>query len=255
VTNPAWKSIADAAPTLEALKKLSFERQILVLLARLHVMYPQMANTGGLIWENLRMPAYALALGYDDAREGTRVMEYMMGRPWTELINRGYLVQNGSNSYRISEEGEAALASLNGPLLSRASLEAVTLLHPGLAEADRDFREGRFTDAVRDAFRIFENRLNTMRDASTDSSLHGKSGKELVYPFVQSSSFQFPFPALSTTDPKRHLVLSGTHTIMKRTIYRHWMSVQHWNCFTSRVISYDCSIYLEMGDPLGSFYR
>jgi hypothetical protein len=89
VTNPAWKSIADAAPTLEALKKLSFERQILVLLARLHVMYPQMANTGGLIWENLRMPAYALALGYDDAREGTRVMEYMMGRPWTELINRG----------------------------------------------------------------------------------------------------------------------------------------------------------------------
>ena len=67
MTNPAWKSIADAAPTLEALKKLSFERQILVLLARLHVMYPQMANTGGLIWENLRMPAYALALGYDEA--------------------------------------------------------------------------------------------------------------------------------------------------------------------------------------------
>jgi Protein of unknown function (Hypoth_ymh) len=203
VTNPAWKSIADAAPTLEALKKLSFDRQILVLLARLHVMYPQMANTGGLIWENLRMPAYALTLGYDDSREGTRVMDYMMGRPWTELINRGYLVQNGSISYRISEEGETALASLTGPLLSRASLEAITLLHPDLAEAERDFREGRFTDAVRDAFRIFENRLNTMRDASADTSLQGKSGKELVYPFVQSSSFGFPYPALSTTDPKR----------------------------------------------------
>jgi hypothetical protein len=203
VTNPAWKSIADAAPTLEALKKLSFERQLLVLLERLHVMYPQMASTGGLIWENLRMPAYALALGYDDSREGTRVMEYMMGRPWTELINRGYLVQNGSNSYRVSEDGEAALASLNGPLISRASLEAVTLLHPDLTEAERDFREGRFTDAVHDAFRIFENRLNNMRDASTDTSLHSKSGKDLVYPFVQSSSFRFPYPALSTTDAKR----------------------------------------------------
>jgi len=96
-------------------------------------MYPQMANTGGLIWENLRMPAYmrwrwAMTMRAKYTRDGIHD-----GSPWTELINRGYLVQNGSNSYRISEEGEAALASLNGPLLSRASLEAVTLLHPGLA--------------------------------------------------------------------------------------------------------------------------
>ena len=39
MTNPVWKSIADAAPTLEDLKKLSFERQILLLLARLNVLY------------------------------------------------------------------------------------------------------------------------------------------------------------------------------------------------------------------------
>lgn len=202
MTNPAWNSIADAAPTLDALKKLSFERQILVLLARLKVMYPQMASSGGLIWDNLRMPAYALALGYE-LGEVARVTDYVLGRPWNELINRGYLVQNGSISYRISEEGEVALANLNGPLLSRAALEAVALLHPDLAEAERDFREGRFTDAVRDAFRIFENRLNSMRDASSDTSLHGKTGKDLVYPFVQSPSFKFPFVGLSATDPRR----------------------------------------------------
>ena len=34
MTNPIWKSIADAAPTLEDLKKLSLERQIVLLLAR-----------------------------------------------------------------------------------------------------------------------------------------------------------------------------------------------------------------------------
>lgn len=203
VTNPAWNSIADTAPTLEGLKKLSFERQILVLLARLHVMYPQMASTGGLIWENLRMPAYALALGFEDPREAARVTDYMMGRPWTELIHRGYLVQNGSNSYRISEEGEVALASLNGPLLSRGALEAITLLHPDLAEAERDFREGRFTDAVRDAFRIFENRLNTMRDASSDPSVHGKSGAKLAHALVKSAAYKFPYPGLSPNDTTR----------------------------------------------------
>jgi hypothetical protein len=39
MTHPAWKSIADAAPTLADLKKLSLERQIMLLLARLNVMY------------------------------------------------------------------------------------------------------------------------------------------------------------------------------------------------------------------------
>jgi hypothetical protein len=202
VTNPAWKSIADAAPTLDDLKKLSFERQILLLLARLQVMYSQMASTGGLIWDNLRMPAYALALGYDPGEAG-RVTEYLLGRPWNELISRGHLVQNGSNSYRISEEGELALASLNGPLLSRAALEAVTLLSPDLAEAERDFREGRFTDAVRDAFRIFENRLNTMRDSSADPTVHGRSGAKLAHALVKSSYYKFPFPGLGSHDPTR----------------------------------------------------
>jgi hypothetical protein len=194
--------MADAAPTLNDLKKLSFERQILLLLARLSAMYPQMASSGGLIWDNLRMPAYALAQGYDSS-EASRITDYMLGRPWNELIQRGYLVQNGSISYRISEDGEAALANLNGPVLGRAALEAVTLLHPDLEEAERDFREGRFTDAVRDAFRIFENRLNTMRDNASDQTLHGRSGVKLAHALVKSSSYKFPYPNLAPNDATR----------------------------------------------------
>lgn len=194
--------MADAAPTLSDLKKLSFERQILVLLNRLKALYPQMASSGGLIWENLRMPAYGLALGYEPG-EMAAVTDYVLGRLWNELIHRGYLVQNGSNSYRIAEEGDAALAGLNGPLLSGAALGAVTLLHADLGEAERDFREGRFTDAVRDAFRIFENRLNTMRDSCSDPHVLGRSGTALAHALVKSSSFKFPFPNLAPGDAKR----------------------------------------------------
>jgi hypothetical protein len=200
MTNPAWKSIADAAPTLEDLKKLSLERQIMVLLARLDVLYPQMAGAGGLIRDNLKIKEYGLALGYDPG-EVRGVIDYLMGRPWTELIHRGYLVEDGRNAYRIAEEGKAALNSTTIPLISHTALDAVKLLHPDLADAERDYREGRFADAVRDAFRIFENRLNSMRDVSSDPTVHGKSGAKLAHALVKSSGFHFPFPGLAPTDP------------------------------------------------------
>jgi hypothetical protein len=198
--NPVWKSIAAAAPTLGDLKQLSFERQILLFLDRLQAMYPQMAGTGGLIWGNLRIEQYGLALGYEPS-EAPHVIEYLLGRPWNELIHRGYLVQNGSNSYRISEEGVEALTGLNGPLISRAAINALDLLHPELKPAARDFREGHFKDAVRDAFRVYENRLNAMRDSSTDASVHGKSGASLAHALVKSTGYKFPFPNLAPTDP------------------------------------------------------
>jgi hypothetical protein len=198
--NSAWKSIAAAAPTFEDLKKLSFERQILLLLDRLQALYPQMAGSGGLIWENLRMKEYGLALGYEPG-DVMRVIDYLMGRPWNELINRGYLVQHGSNSYRISEEGVEALSGLNGPLISRAALNALDLLHPELKPAARHYREGNFKDAGRDAFRLYENRLNAMRDSSSDASVHGKSGTTLAHALVKSADYKFPFPGLAPTDP------------------------------------------------------
>lgn len=200
MTNPAWKSIADAAPTLNNLKTLSFERQVTLLLARLNVLYPQMANTGGLHRENLKLDGYDLAIGFD-LSEKTAVAEYLLGRPWIELIHRGYLLETSPNFYRISDDGVAALNNTTLRLISRAALEAVMLLHPDLADAQRDFREGRFEDAVRDAFRIYENRLNIMRDASSDTTLHGKSGAKLAHALVKSTTFRFPFPSIAPTDP------------------------------------------------------
>jgi hypothetical protein len=201
VTNPAWKSTAEAAPTLADLKKLSFERQIMLLLAQLNHVYSYTASAGGLNRGNLKNTASDIAGGY--AREEHRpVVDYLLGRPWAELIHRGYLVEDGPDFYRISEEGKAALNNTTFSLISRPALGAVTLLHPDLAESERDFREGKFEDAVRDAFRIYENQLNAIRDASTDLSLHGKSGTTLPHALVKSPTFRFPFPGLAPTDPR-----------------------------------------------------
>lgn len=198
MSNPVWKSIADAAPTLADLKKLSLECQIMLLLARLNVMYPREASAGGLHKGNLKLSSNDLAIGYGP-EEQQAVVEHILGLPWTELINRGYLVEGGPGFYRVSEEGTNALGNTHFPPISRAALGAVTLLHPELAEAERDFREGRFKDAVRDAFRIYENSLNAIRDASSDLALHGKSGTALPHALVKSSGFKFPFPGLSPT--------------------------------------------------------
>jgi hypothetical protein len=198
--NPVWKSIADAAPTLADLEKLSLERQIMLFLARLQVIYPQTASAGGLHKGNLRMSLGDIAIGYSP-EESSGVVEYLLARPWTELINRGYLIEGGPGFYGVSEEGADALKNAHLPLISRAALGAVTLLHPALAEAERDFREGKFEDAVRDAFRIYENSLNAIRDSSSDQTLHGKSGTKLAHALVKSPTFQFPFPRLSPTDP------------------------------------------------------
>jgi len=200
MTNPAWKCISDAAPTLADLKKLSLERQAMLLLGRLSVVYSREASAGGLNKGNLKLSLNDLAIGYGPA-EQLAVVEHLLGLPWTELSNRGYLVEGGPGFYRISEEGANALSHANPPLMSRAALGAVTLLHPELAEAERDFREGRFKDAVRDAFHIYENSLNAIRDASSDLTLHGKSGTALPHALVKSSAFKFPFPGLSPTSP------------------------------------------------------
>jgi hypothetical protein len=195
MTNPACKSIADSAPSLADLKKLPFDRQVMLLLARLDVM-PK--SGGDLNRQNLKLTPGDLAIGYSP-QEQLAVVDYLLGRPWVELINRGYLVEGGKDFYHVSEEGKAALSNTRCPPVSRAALEAVTLIHHDLAEAERDFREGKFKDAVRDAFRIFENRLNAIRDASRDPALHGKSGTALPHAFVKSSIFKFPFPKLSPT--------------------------------------------------------
>jgi hypothetical protein len=174
----------------------------MLLLRRLNVLYPQTASAGGLHKGNLKLSPGMLAIGYS-TQEQAAVVEYLTELPWADLVNRGYLVETNSDFYKVSERGTTALSNTSFPPISRAALEAVTLLHSDLAEAERDFREGKFKDAVRDAFRIYENRLNAIRDGSSDLSLHGKSGTALAHAFVKSpSTFTFPFPALAPTDPR-----------------------------------------------------
>jgi len=198
MTNPVCKSIAAAAPTLADLKRLPFDSQVMRLLARLNAMGEPV---GAFNRNNLKLSPGDLAIGYGP-QEQRAVVDHLLARPWTELVNRGYLAEDGPSFYHISDEGKTALASADVPLISRAALEGVTLIHPELAEAQRAFREGRSKDAVRDAFRIYENRLNSIRDTSADPTLHGKSGAALAHAFVKSSVFKFPFPALAPTDPR-----------------------------------------------------
>ena len=174
----------------------------MLLLARLSVIYPQTRSVGGLHKGNLKLSPSSLAIGYN-AQEQARVVEYLTELPWADLVSRGYLVETSSGFYKVSDRGTAALSSASFLRISRAALEAATLLHDDLADSEKDFREGKFKDAVRDAFRIYENRLNSIRDRSTDPGLHGKSGTTLAHAFVKSPSvFKFPFPALAPTDPK-----------------------------------------------------
>ena len=57
-------ALAEVAPTLGDLKRLSIERQARLLLARLAVLYPQVQSSGGLHKGNFSLPddPYGLAL-------------------------------------------------------------------------------------------------------------------------------------------------------------------------------------------------
>jgi hypothetical protein len=66
---------------------------------------PQMQIMGGLHKGNLKLEGYGLAAGYGDD-EAAAVREHLLGMPWTQLVNRGYLVDTGGHgSYVISEDG------------------------------------------------------------------------------------------------------------------------------------------------------
>ncbi len=104
-------NIAEIAPTLSELKQLPLAEQANLLLARLAVLYSQMQNTGGLHKGNLLLPndPYGLAAGYAVA-ENVDVRRYLLGAPWTALVNQGYLLDPAGNGfYDVSEEGRKAL--------------------------------------------------------------------------------------------------------------------------------------------------
>ena len=199
------KTITEVAPTLADLKKLSLEQQSLLLLARFETIWPQTRSAGGLNKHNLLMQGdpYGLGAGYDSG-ENLAVRRYLLGAPWTELVNRGYLVDPaGHGFYEVSDEGQEALKGMSTQRPSRSALNAVDLLDPSLHSAQQDFRSGKFKEAVAAAFRRVENRLNEVRDASSNGALAGKNGVGLPYALYDSGVLKLPFPDLGAGDPRK----------------------------------------------------
>ena len=119
-------ALAEVAPTLRDLKRLSIERQARLLLARLAVLYPQVRSSGGLHKGNFSLPddPYGLATGYSHA-ENAEVRRHLLGAPWTNLVNWGYIVDpTGSGFYSVSDEGYETLKSPESSPKSHVSEKA-----------------------------------------------------------------------------------------------------------------------------------
>jgi len=209
-------TIAEVAPTLADLKKLTLEVQSRLLLAQLDAIYPQERGAGGLNKHNLLMQGdpSGLARGYSEP-ENSGIRQHLLGAPWTELVNRGYLVDpRGQGWFFISDEGKEALKGTTHVMLSRGALGAVELLCPELRRSQQDFREGRFKSAVLTAFQRVENRLNEIRDASSNRAVAGKTGVNLPHALFDSALLKLPFPNLGAGDSKRQ----GAYTQSLRNI-------------------------------------
>jgi hypothetical protein len=72
-----------------------------------------MRSVGGLHKGNLLLPedGYGLGMGLSPA-ESMPIRQYLLGAPWTRLVNAGFLVDpSGSGFFSVSDEGMAAIAS------------------------------------------------------------------------------------------------------------------------------------------------
>lgn len=101
--------IFDAAPTLEALKKLPLETKSRLLLARLFKIGAH--DTSALKKHNLMMVGdpYQLAYGYGPV-ENYAVRQHLLGAPWTRLVNEGYLADYGGQGFfTVTDEGREFL--------------------------------------------------------------------------------------------------------------------------------------------------
>jgi hypothetical protein len=121
-------TIASVAKNLAELKALSTAEKGMALLRRLAHLYPQVRGTGGLHKGNLLLPndPYALAYGFP-ANENMSIREYLLGVPWTRLVNEGFLVDpSGSGFYLLSDEGVEAVKKATESQPSSARPDEVT---------------------------------------------------------------------------------------------------------------------------------
>src|ERR1700694_825197 len=127
-----------------------------------------MQSTGGLNKHNLSMEVDPYPLAGSSQHENSEVRRRLLGAPWTELVNRGYLIDpSGEGWFSVSDEGQESLRDAQHVSLSRSALAALELLSPELRRSQQFFCEGRFKPSVAVAFQRIENRLNEVRDASS----------------------------------------------------------------------------------------
>jgi len=95
--------------TFAELKRLPMPDAATLLLRRLIRIYPMVKSTGGLNKGNLLGPNDPYALAADFPRpENFPVREYLLGTPWTMLVNFGCVVDpRGTGFYSITEQGSA----------------------------------------------------------------------------------------------------------------------------------------------------
>ena len=80
---------------------------------------------GGLHKQNLLLPddPYGLAPGYGKD-ESLVIRQYLLGMPWTRLVNEGYIVDPAGNGfYSISDEGEETLKGAGSPDVKTHSVD------------------------------------------------------------------------------------------------------------------------------------
>ena len=122
--------IFDAAPTLEALKKLPVETKSRLLLARLSKIGAH--DTSALNKHNLMMAAdpYQMAHGYDPV-ENHPVRQHLLGAPWTRLVNEGYLADYGGQGFfTVTNEGREFLEPDSSPASSSNPTASATVPAP-----------------------------------------------------------------------------------------------------------------------------
>ena len=103
-------TIASVAHTLAALKALPGQEQATLLLRRLACLYPQVKSTGGFNKHNILLPGDTTGIAYGFAdNEKMRVLEHLLGVPWTRLVNDGFLVDlRDSKFFVLTDEGFTA---------------------------------------------------------------------------------------------------------------------------------------------------
>lgn len=142
------------------------------------------------------------AEGFPDA-ERQAAVKYLFGAPWRYLVNNGLIFDTGQEFLEVTPEGwEETKAEINAVPTDRTIIDALRFLHPDLRDYEHYFREQKLREAVANAFKRVENRLNEVRDASSKPDAKATAGVALPHKLFDSGDLNFPFPNLSAGNQK-----------------------------------------------------